>query len=215
MDTPRTKLEVLHHMVLGEAHEIIKKLEAVKADFPRATNEVGDALGQQTGNLLAAAEKLRDGAGELEEKVNRYIGAAVQKEVEASSVDVKKLVCDELRAAVGTVVGDDVRAAVGQINTATTRLAGTAGQAEAAINAAAEAATGSPWLRVAGMAGAGAAGALIMSITIWITGGLNKSPPLSAADQQALIEGRLMARVWPRLTKQEQDRFNQLANSIQ
>ncbi len=66
------------------------------------------------------------------------------------------------------------------------------------------------------MFGASVAGALVMFLTLQLTGLVNVKPAeLSDADRQALQNGRTLNKVWNNLTQKERDHINELAKTAQ
>lgn len=57
MADARSKLDILYQDVLGEIHEIINRVETLKADIPSAADKAIQRLERQTGTMMAASAK--------------------------------------------------------------------------------------------------------------------------------------------------------------
>ena len=161
MADARSKLDILYQDVLGEIHEVINRVDSLKADIRNTADQAAQKLELQTGTMLAAADKLR---GVLDEMAKQ--------------------------------LADEAERTRGSISAASRQVAWGKG--------------------LSAMFGASVAGALVMFLTLQLTGLVNVKPAeLSDADRQALQNGRTLNKVWNNLTQKERDHINELAKTTQ
>jgi len=90
MADARSKLDILYQDVLGEIHEVINRVDALKADIPSAADQAAQKLELQTGTMLAAADKLRGVLGEMAKQVDNYADTATKRPSKPASWTCKK-----------------------------------------------------------------------------------------------------------------------------
>lgn len=216
MADARSKLDILYQDVLGEIHEVINRVDALKADIPSAADQAAQKLELQTGTMLAAADKLRGVLGEMAKQVDNYADTATKKAVEAGKLDVQKAAVTAASESVRVAVGEEVRAVVAEVTQAAQQLAAEAERTRGSISAASRQVAWGWGKGLSAMFGASVAGALVMFLTLQLTGLVNVKPAeLSDADRQALQNGRTLNKVWNNLTQKERDHINELARSAQ
>ena len=212
MADARSKLDILYHDVLGEIHEVINRVDTLKAEIPNAADQAAQKLELQTGTMLAAADKLRGVLSDMAKQVDEYADTATKQAVEAGKLDVRKAAVAAATESVRGAVGDEVRAVVSLVKEAATHLATEAERTRGNISAASGQVAWGWGKGLSAMFGASVLGALVMFIILHFAGVVSVKPAeLSDADRQSLQNGRLMGKVWNNLTQKERDHINELA----
>lgn len=217
MADARTKLDILYQDVLGEIHEVINRVDALKADIPSAADQAASKIELQTGTMLAAADKLREVLVDMSRQVDAYADESTKAAAEAAKADIRQAAAQAAGASVKAEVGKEVREVVGFINEAASNLVAQTDQASASIRSASSQVRWSAG-KLAGVMGASSFLACLVAVLVlhyapgWI--GLGQ-PQLTADQQRQISEGQALDRVWNRLTDKERKHIEELARGPQ
>lgn len=180
MADARSKLDILYQDVLGEIHEVIDRVDGLKAGIPTAADQAAKKLELQTGTMLAAAEKLRDDISTTRKQADAYINAATQNAAEAAIVDIrqatKHAACESVREAVGT----EIQTVMNLIKEAAAKLVEQTNSMRAKINDASAQVTWGWGKSLTAMTFAGMIGAFVMFAILHFTGGMIPARPSTA-----------------------------------
>lgn len=204
---------------VGKLHDDVKRLhellptmtKAASDDLQVITDKVGDALQIQSGHYLAAAEKLASVLKGMSQEIDRQANQAALSATVAAKLNIQEVATEVASAAIAQTVGAEVGKVVGQLHNAAVTLANQTEHTQKQIKRAAQSVS---W-------GFGRILALVVAAS-FLSGGVlilgehylgkKQGQQLSAADQSAINNWQGFTKnVWPRLTKQEQERIAALA----
>jgi hypothetical protein len=209
-----TALEALTAELLGDVGLLHDQVKALRAVLPNVALEVSSTLELQTGNMLGAANKLREVMSDMAKQVDANAETAAKKAVATVKMDIHQAATEAASASIRSTVGEEVRAVVALINEAAVRLANDAERTQASLRAASQAVSWG-WIKgLAAIVGASMLGALTMFLALHLSGLVSiRTAELSDADRQALSSGHAMSRIWGKLTQKERDRIVDLVKA--
>lgn len=209
-----TALEALTAELLGDVGVLHDQVKALRLALPAMSQDLSNTLELQTGNMLAAANKLREVLADTAKQIDDYAESSTKKAVAAAKVDIRQAATDAASAAVRGAVGEEVRAVVALINEAGVKLANDAERTRASISAASQEVSWGWAKGLVAMFGASMLGALAMFLTLHLAGLVSLKPAeLSDSDQRALNSGQALSRIWGKLTQKERDRIVDLVKA--
>lgn len=190
----RTKLDIIYQEAMGDVHEILDRVDVLKAELPAAADALGDKLNVQTGHYLVAAEKLAAVLQGMAGEIDRAAAQAAVTAGEAVKLDVRQAATLAASEAIRVAVGNEVSAVVGELTKAGQLVRWTIGK------------------HVAVVIGGAVLGGLVAATTLhYLPVGGGSAPQLSEADRVAIENGQKIQRVWNSLTDKERAHIQQLA----
>lgn len=205
----RTKLDIIYQEGLSDIHEVLDRVDVLKAELPAAADLLADKLNIQTGNYLAAAEKL---AGVLQ-SMAAEIDRAAADAAENTKLDIRQAAAQAVSVGFAQSVGDEIQKVVAKIDQAAAGLVKETMTARTEIRQAAKSVSWS-FGRVLGLVIGG--GILSGMTTLLGAHYLPKTDPvelLSPVDRTFLDNGKAFnSKIWPNLTPSEKERIRQLTS---
>lgn len=213
MAEPRSKLDILYQDVLGDLHDVLIRVETLKAEIPAAADKMGDALNTQAGNYLAAAEKAAAVLADLASQVDAYADASAKQAAEAAKLDIRQAATQAASEAVQAEIGKEIQGVVGLINQAARNLVTETDKARGAINAASQQVRWG-WGKgvVVMVAGSFIGGLVAMASARYIPGVTDAHAQLTATQRMAIENSEKIQAVWNRLTPKEREHIQELSN---
>jgi hypothetical protein len=209
-----TALEALTAELLGDVGLLHDQVKALRAALPNIAQEVSSALELQTGNMLGAANRLREVMSDMAKQVDASAEAAAKKAVATVKMDIQQAATEAAKASVRSAVGEEVRTVVALINEAAVKLANDAARTSASITAASQEVTWGWAKGLLAIFGASMLGALALFLALHMLGLVSIRPAeLSEEDRRALNSGHALSRVWGKLTPKERDRIVELVKA--
>lgn len=208
--TSRVELQTGH--LLRASQQLVNDMKGM---VPGVTEEVVGRIEAQTSALITAAQQMSGVMAELALQVDEYVETAHTKAAEGSKAEIRqtaiKAADEAMRAAVGREIGDAVKS----ITDAAASLVGQADKAKGDIGKEARQASWGAWKLVAVVAVASLLAAIAGNLIVRAGDHFSakSASVLSADDQQALADGRRLAKAWPSLKPSEQQRIIELAKA--